>query len=117
MSTTRRLFGGLFLCLLILPSCEPSEEKVEEKISRAVEENKATRIAAFFKKCEVEAREKASHLADSILLARAMGVGQAFEDSPDRPFRPEIPAPGRFDDSLTTRPIFEIDSTPPLPSE
>lgn len=117
MNILIRFCIGLMACVFLLPACEPAEEKVEAKINRAVEENKATRIAAFFKKCEIEAREKASLMADSIMLARAMGVGQAYEDAPNRPFRPEIVPPGQFDDSMTTKPIFSIDSTAPLPSE
>lgn len=117
MSILIRIISGLILVMLVLTACEPAEEKVEAKINRAVEENKETRIAAFFKKCEIEAREKASLMADSIMLARAMGVGQAYEDAPNRPFRPEIVPPGRFDDSMTTKPIFKIDSTAPLSSE
>ncbi len=91
----------------VLAACSAREEKSESRIEAVVEENLAARRATLWKECRESAVERASEVADSLLLIRARQVVIDSAKAPPRPLRPDLLPPEISADTTPVRPLWE----------
>jgi len=99
----------ILACLLSLSwlcACTGGERRSEAKIEAAVAEQLAARREVLWRQCRLEAVERASDTADSLLLVRAHTAYLEEMKAPPRPDRPDIPIPEVEPDSTPLVPLL-----------
>lgn len=91
----------------VLAGCSAKEEKSESRIKAVVEENLAARRASLWKECRESAVDRASEVADSLLLIRARQAVIDSAKAPPRPLRPDLLPPEISADTTPVRPLWE----------